>query len=151
MLWQLIFPNNVLCNWSFITCSPHYISWLSKNSFLLLLLLYVPSWTASWNNGLKKKDVLVQFQPSPSFQLLCCWSVLAFLCRRSWGQLSLTNRDPSAIIFRRQGTKRRLFPLISFSQCVQAFFLQVSFQGHWVFASCSSPVFSNENILYILF
>lgn len=44
------------------------------------------------------KNVLVQMKPFLSSQLLCCWSILAFLCRRSWGQLSLTNHDPSATV-----------------------------------------------------
>lgn len=54
----------------------------------------------------------MQIKPFLSFQLLYCWSALAFLCRRSWGQLSLTNRDPSAKISRRDKRPKMVVPLL---------------------------------------
>lgn len=52
----------------------------------------------------------MRIKPFLSFQLLYCWSALAFLCRRSWGQLSLTNRDPSAKISRRDKRPKMVVP-----------------------------------------
>lgn len=68
----------------------------------------------------------MQIKPFLSFQLLYCWSALAFLCRRSWGQLSLTNRDPSAKISRRDKRPKMvvlLLPPLSWS--LQAFFFSI--------------------------
>lgn len=68
----------------------------------------------------------MRIKPFLSFQLLYCWSALAFLCRRSWGQLSLTNRDPSAKISRRDKRPKMvvlLLPPLSWS--LQAFFFSI--------------------------
>lgn len=92
----------------------------------------------------------MQIKPFLSFQLLYCWSALAFLCRRSWGQLSLTNRDPSAKISRRDKRPKMvvllpslLFVLVSTS----LFFFNTS---PFKVTGCS-VVFSSQNILYILY
>ena len=107
---------------SFLPPDLYLLKW---DLFSRWTFLCVPCWNAD-----------VQIKPFLSFQLLYCWSALAFLCRRSWGQLSLTNRDPSAKISRRDKRPKMVVPLppsSSLSWSAQAIFQYVTFQGHWMF------------------